>query len=120
MHFVGQAYAAVGERNLLALSVDGLTADQADKTDLVLHKGDVVEIKKVRGAIAGIMKKKDAKPSPAIKTYNADTLKVLYRESNSYPIDLRSWEERKSAEASGGGSSYSNYDQFANDDAEYA
>lgn len=120
MYFVGQAYAAVAdERNLLALSVDGLTAEQAGNEHLVLHKGDVVEIKKVRGAIAGIMKKKDAKPSPAIKTYNADTLKVLFRAPNSYPIDLRSWEERKSAEASSGGSSYSNYDQFADDDAEY-
>ncbi len=48
-------------------------------TDTVLHKGDIVVIKKVRGAIAGIMKKKDAKPSPAIKTYNADTLKVVFR-----------------------------------------
>lgn len=127
MYFVGQAKAVVdGERNVLALSVDDLTDKQRGEggENFVLHKNDVVQIKKLRGAIGGIMKKAGAKVSPALKTYRAGELKVVYRSStNSYPLDCRSWDEQKSAVPAGtgaGGGSYGGYDQFAADDEKWA
>jgi len=125
MHFVGQAKDVVypnggrDDREVLALTVAGLTAEQAGETDKVLHEGDVVRLKKLRGANASIMKKPGALPSPKICTFRGDTIMVLHRTPGSYPLDPRSYEERKSAEGSGGGSSYSNYDQFAELDAKW-
>ena len=122
MNFVGQAYKAVGnERHLKALTVDAL--GNGENQQHVLHEGDVIEIKKVRASVLGIMKgKADAKPSPAVKTYKGDTLKVVYRSNNTYPLDLRSWEERQNAESAGAGSvgAATTYDQFAADDEKWA